>query len=155
MSPYRSVRRSRSRRSLHPRMPRRDLVFESLEDRRLLASVPVETSLDRTAWQTVDGAGRSGLVHVGVTLAEATNATVEQRFKAYQQQLAAGNSSQVFEIAPLKLRLVNFTSFARSLHVGSFVGQYDNVIVGNWKSETLTGTAARDLIVGGGGNDVL
>ena len=118
------------------------------------AAVPVETSLDRTAWQTVDGAGTSGLVHIAVTLTEATNSTVEQKFKEYQQQLAAGNSSQMFEFAPLKLRLVNFTSFARSLHHGTFVGQYDNVIVGTWKSETLTGTAARDLMVGQGGNDV-
>ena len=130
------------------------MFFESLEDRRLLAAVPVETPLDHTAWQTVDGAGTSGLVHIAVTLTEATNSTVEQKLKAYQQHLAAGKSTQVFEITPLKLRLVNFTTFARSLHYGTFVGQYDTVIVGTSKSQTLTGTSARNLMVGMGGNDV-
>ena len=157
MSQSRSVRRSCARcshRSRHPFASRRELFFESLEDRRLLAAVPVETPLDHAAWQTVDGAGTSGLVHVAVTLTEATNSTVEQKLKAYQQHLAAGKSTQVFEITPLKLRLVNFTTFARSLHYGTFVGQYDTVIVGTSKSQTLTGTSARNLMVGMGGNDV-
>ena len=148
-------RRSYSRLSAHLTTSRRNLSLERLEDRRLMAADPVETSLDRTAWQTVNGAGTSGMVNIAVNLAEATNSTVEQTFKAYQQHLRAGKSSTVFEFASLKLRLVNFSGFARSLHYGTFVGQYDSVTVGTYKSQTLTGTASRDLLVGMGGNDVL
>jgi len=116
---------------------------------------PVETALDRSAWQDVDGAGSSGLAWIGVALDEAKAADVETALEAYQEHLAAGNSSEAFEVAPLKLRLVNFDRFERSLHHGDFVGLYDNVIVGTWRSETLVGTDERDLILGLGGHDVL
>jgi len=111
--------------------------------------------MDRSAWQDVDGAGSSGHVWIGVTLDEAKQAEVETAFDAYQAHLAAGKSDEAFEVAPLKLRLVNFDQFDRSLHHGEFVGLYDNVIVGTWRSETLVGTDDRDLILGLGGNDVL
>ena len=68
---------------------------------------PVVTSTDRSAWQEYDGTGTSGLVHVTVTLDEAINSAVEAAFDAYRQHLIDGNANQVFELADLKVRLVN------------------------------------------------
>ncbi len=116
---------------------------------------PVETSLDRTQWHDYDGTGTSGLARIAVTLDEAISSAVKAAFDQYQLHLATGHAGDVFEIPALKVRLVNFASFDRLLHYGTFSGVYDNPLVGTYYSETLTGTSGRDLVVGRGGNDML
>ncbi len=154
-----SNRRINNRRRVQrrPQPQRAAVATESLESKVLLSGTgnPVESSLDRTDWQDIDGTGTSGDLWIAVTLSEATSSSVQASLEAYQQHIDAGNANQVFEIEPLKLRLVNFTGFDRSLHHGDFSAIYDNVIVGTWRSETLIGTANRDLIVGHGGNDLI
>ena len=136
---------------------RKSLRIEPLETRQMLdgqgLTAPVEPSLDHSAWQDIDGAGTSGIVQIGVSLDEAKSEDIRIAFQEYEQYLAAGNAAEAFEITPLKLRLVNFDRFDQALHHGTFVGLYDNVIVGTWRSETLVGSDDRDLIVGMGGND--
>ena len=116
---------------------------------------PVAISIDRSAWQEFDGSGTSGLVSIGVTLEEALDPEVAASFRAYREHLDAGNSDQVFELAPLNLSLVGLTDFDRSLFHDTLEASFDNLIVGTYRSETLIGTEARDLIIGLGGNDVL
>ncbi|HND55857.1 MAG TPA: hypothetical protein PLV92_25750, partial [Pirellulaceae bacterium] len=123
------------------------LAFEAVEDRRMLSGEPIETSLNRSTWQIVDG-GPADLVRIAVSLDEAMNADVRKALENYQKHLAAGRSETPFDITPLKLRLVSFSKFDRLLKQGSFSGIYDNVVIGTSKGESLVGTDNRDLIVG-------
>ena len=120
----------------------------------MLNADPIDTSLDRSAWQEISGAD-DGVVRIAVTLDEAINREVRSALDGYRQHLDAGHGSEPFDIAPLKLRLSDFENFEQVLHHGNFTGAFDNVIVGTWRSETLVGTDARDLMVGLGGNDVI
>ncbi|MCA9177576.1 MAG: calcium-binding protein [Planctomycetales bacterium] len=149
---FRSARCSNRRRRVLA--ARHRLIAEQLEDRRMLNADPIDTSLDRSAWQEISGAD-DGVVRIAVTLDEAINREVRSALDGYRQHLDAGHGSEPFDIAPLKLRLSDFENFEQVLHHGNFTGAFDNVIVGTWRSETLVGTDARDLMVGLGGNDII
>lgn len=101
------------------------------------------------------GSGNNDAVQIVVPLNEATDATIESEFDAYQAHLDAGNALVPFDLTTLGVSLVGFERLERLLEFESYRGVYVNPIVGTNSSQTLTGTEDADLIVGLGGNDSL